>query len=389
MRIGLLEWNGLVERTGGGKNVRSLAIGIFGVVVAVTTAFAAPPGGSARGLPAGALQVEPSMIVDHTGFERPIAAATLFIPKGWRTQGGVVWGQQFLCTNGYNFDWSAVSADALSRIAVLPQERWEANNYGAAPSMPGCQSAPFTNVRQYLEHRAQRVRPDARLLDFRVRADLQQQFAQLNSNTPMPMGETRTWVEAGEVWYAYTHQGREMQGTLAAVVVFTLTRTNPGMGMGVMDVLNAATFPVYAASAPSGQLNPNFVEAIRRSIKINPQWESRINNHNAAIGRVAIEEAGKRSAAIARSNAEISRIREEAWNAYQESSDRRAREFGEALRGVETYRDDRAAGGQVTLSHLYDHAWRLNDGSYVLSNDSSFEPWRDLGLEGRKLEAAP
>jgi len=34
----------------------------------------------------------------------------------------------------------------------------------------------------------------------------------------------------------------------------------------------------------------------------------------------------------------------------------------------------------------YDHAWRPNDGSYVLSNDSSFEPYRDLGVEGQKLE---
>ena len=56
------------------------------------------------------------------------------------------------------------------------------------------------------------------------------------------------------------------------------------------------------------------------------------------------------------------------------------------IRGNETYNDANAAGGQVELSNLYDHAWRLNDGSYVLSNDASFEPWRDLGLEGKRLE---
>ena len=29
----------------------------------------------------------------------------------------------------------------------------------------------------------------------------------------------------------------------------------------------------------------------------------------------------------------------------------------------------------------------LTDGTYVLSNDAGFEPWRDLGVEGKRLEA--
>ncbi|MGH8240890.1 MAG: hypothetical protein ACREXP_28275 [Steroidobacteraceae bacterium] len=55
------------------------------------------------------------------------------------------------------------------------------------------------------------------------------------------------------------------------------------------------------------------------------------------------------------------------------------------IKGVQTYDDANAAGGRVELSNLYDHAWRLNDGSYVLSNDASFEPYRDLGMEGQQL----
>jgi hypothetical protein len=103
----------------------------------------------------------------------------------------------------------------------------------------------------------------------------------------------------------------------------------------------------------------------------------------------ALEESRKRSEIIMRSNDEIARIRQEAWTTAQESADRRAREFGELLRGVETYRDVDAAGGEVELSNLYDNAWRLSDGSYVLTNDSSFEPGRDLGVDGRRLDAVP
>ena len=130
-----------------------------------------------------------------------------------------------------------------------------------------------------------------------------------------------------------------------------------------------------------------FYEALRQTIKTNPQWEKRLSNHNLAIARVAREEGAKRAAIIAKSNDEISRIREQAWNSYNESSDRRAREFGELIRGVETYSDANAPGGTVELSHYYDNAWRLNDGSYVLSNDVNFDPGRDLGVDGQRLEA--
>jgi len=153
-----------------------------------------------------------------------------------------------------------------------------------------------------------------------------------------------------------------------------------------MDALTGATFGAFAATAPNGQLNFAVAEAIRRSLKTNPQWQARIANHNAAIGRVALEESRKRAQIINETNAEISRIRQEAWNSYQESADRRAREFGELIKGVETYSDADAPTGQVELSHLYDNAWRLNDGSYVLTNDTSFEPYRDIGLDGRRLD---
>jgi hypothetical protein len=178
-----------------------------------------------------------------------------------------------------------------------------------------------------------------------------------------------------------------MRGSIIAAVAFSLTRMSAGAGLPVMDSFSAYAFPAYGVTAPNGRLNLGFFEAIRRSMKANPQWEARLNNHNAAIARVALEESRRRSQMIAESNAAIAQIREQAWNAYQESSDRRAREFGELMRGVETYDDTNAPGGQVQLSNLYDHAWRLDDGSYVLTNDVNFEPWRDLGLAGNRLEA--
>ena len=59
--------------------------------------------------------------------------------------------------------------------------------------------------------------------------------------------------------------------------------------------------PAYGVTAPNGKLNLPFFEAIRRTIKGNPQWEARLANHNNAIARVNIEENRKRAAIIAQS----------------------------------------------------------------------------------------
>jgi hypothetical protein len=159
------------------------------------------------------------------------------------------------------------------------------------------------------------------------------------------------------------------------------------MGPGqTMDALTGYAFPGFAATAPSGQFNAQFAETIRQSFLPNPAWEAQIAQHNSAISRVAAQEISKRAKIIAETNDYISLLRRETADMRAQSDDRRQREFGETIKGVETYIDNNAAGGQVELSSLYNHAWRLNDGSYVLSNDASFEPYRDIGVEGKQLE---
>lgn len=241
-------------------------------------------------------------------------------------------------------------------------------------------------MKQYLQALVARVQPGARVTGVVAREDLRKQFTQLESRTPMPMGESRVWVEAAEIRFTHGKGDAERVGTIAAVAVFSLLRNDPGLGTGTFDALTGSTYPAYATSAPAKLHDPALCEAIRASVRVDPDWERRIARHDQAIGRVALEEGRKRAEMIARSNDEIARIRNAAWESSQISADRRARDFADALRGVQSYRDESAPGGSVALTNTYSHAWRLNDGSYVLSNDSGFDPWRDLKVEGKKLE---
>ncbi len=346
------------------------------------------------------VRLEPQVILDATGFAQPMAAATIFVPHGWKTEGGVYWARDFMCTNGYNFLWTAASPDGAMSIGIVPQTAWDWNNSNAPATRPGCQLMAVKSARDYLQGLVSRTVSGARILDYRDRPDLSGQFG-APTRTAMPMGEARTWTEAGEVFFAFTDRGRDMRGSIAAAVQFSLMTTDMSSIYGAdptidprnlggvqmrTEALTAFAHPGYAATAPNGQFNFAYFEALRKSIRPNPQWGKAIAGHNAAIGRVALEESQKRSKAILETNDYISRLRQETWNNQQESADRRAREFGEVIRGVETYQDDTGPGGQRELSGHYNNAWRLNDGSYVLTDDPNFDPWRDLQIEGKKLE---
>ena len=343
---------------------------------------------AAPGTPATTLHAQMVQVMDMNGFERPTPALFVFVPMGWRSQGGVQWGQQFMCNNGYNFNWVASSPDGLQTVGILPQDRWESNNYGAPASSPGCRALSISSLQQYLQQVVSRLRPGARMLDFRPRPDLMAQLAAYNQRTPMPMGESRTWVESGEALFAFTQDGRDMRGVVTASAIFSLLR-NSSLGNGqTMDALSGSVLPGFVATAPNGQLNLKMTEAIRQSFVGNPGWQQAIANHNMRIAQGAAAEVAKRAKIIAETNDYISLIRKETYAARGRSEDRIARDRGNVIRGEETYSDSGSAGGTVQLSNLYNNAWKLNDGSYVLSDDAGFDPWKDLHLEGKRLERA-
>lgn len=369
-----------------------LAPGGTGVVMAA----AAQPNGAGnrdKARPRGnLLRLQPGIIVDATGFAQPMAAASIFIPHGWKTEGGVYWARDFMCTNGYNFLWSATAPDGAMSIGIAPQTAWEMNSMGAAPTRPGCQIQQIQSARQYLETQVRSFIRDARILDYRDRPDLLREIGFQPSRTPMPAGEIRKWAEGGEILFAFNQNGRDMRGSMAAVVQFDhnisdYSQLAGGAPGSRTEFLSAYAHPGWVATAPNGQFNFSFFEALRKSIKTNPQWARAIAGHNTRIAQVALQESRKRAAAVQETNDYIAKLRQETWNAQQESADRRAREFGEVIRGVETYKDEWGPGGQRELSGYYNHAWRLNDGTYVMTDDANFDPWRDLQLQGTKLEA--
>lgn len=374
------------ERNRVGMVVMMRGCSLFGLFGLVMCAQASAQSGPIPGASQGTLHAKLVEVIDSTGFGQPLVAFSILVPADWRPEGGVVWsGTADPCGGmGYNFHWQATSPDGRSGVAIVPTANWQFSTTGMAGST-GCPPQQIASVGDYLQAVAQQYRPGAQILDFRPRPDLAQQFQHLNSSTPMPLGEMRSWVESGEVLIGYPAEGGEMRETIAGTVVLNVMRTEAMSGMPASEYWSGGSMPGFAVRAPAGQLDFQFAEAMRKSIRSGPEWSQRIAQHHARMNGIALKGSKERAAINRQHYEDMSRIRQESWQSWNESSDRMHRETVETIRGVETY-DDPYNGGTVELDNTYENAWQLNDGSYVLTDDPSFEPYAVFGQDGQRLQ---
>jgi hypothetical protein len=377
----------------------------------------APLGGAAAGgllpvaqaqgpLPKGVLRLQRTSIMDPSGFEKPMVAATAFAPVGWRTQGGYVWGSGGPCATGdVLVNWSAIGPDGISAVAFVSKPRWEIIqsflDFDRGPPGP-CETAKWTTAQQFLEALARQAAPQARILDYRTRPDLiQEQEALIKLIPPLQseLMQVQMRVDAGQILFGHSVDGREVREMIVARVLFTETRLADLMNPGriAMTTLQASPSSMIYARAPAGELNLDLPTVISKSVRPMPDWSNRVFKHNMEQQERNFRATMERSKADAaqrqqmfdahqRKMADMQASQAQRDRMYDQQgviSDRQQREFVETVRGVETYHEP-IEGGVVQLDNTYDHAWRVRDGTYLLTNDPNFRPGL-IGLEGQQL----
>lgn len=332
------------------------------------------------------VRLQPNVIVDPNGFGGPIAAATLLTPLGWQASGGVAWGRQHACTHGFAIDWRVVSPDGLNGIVLLPHQRWEfSSNNSSTKANISCPILRIASVSEYLRIILAKIRPDARVLSIRPRPDIARELPFKPYQRPWQFGRQIGWLEAGEITFTVMEKGVRLEGRIAAAVEFekTITRTSALSAELVIGYAHTA----YGSFSPAGRYNAAVFELIRRMIEPDPRWMRLIAQHNAIMRKIDRDGFRERNRILTQANRDIMEIITTGWRRRQQIQDRGHSAFIKTLRDVEVYRDPSARGGQVELSNQYRHAWRLRDGSYVLTDSSGFEPSRDLGIDGERLTA--
>lgn len=324
-------------------------------------------------------------IPDNNGFARPMAAYTAEIPAGWQVAGGVSWNNASQCQTVIpSVNWQARSRDGGTTFEILP--RWASQTPGGlAPLLPDCPVIPIASVRALLEHMAAQRHPGAQILDYRERPDLRARIVVPEAmNIPGGGTQNRNWAEAGEILVGWNENGQSMREAISVAGLLVQTQVDMPL-TGPVRTVALMMSHAFALRAPNGQLDLNLLAHLRGSVQETPEWSAKMQEHTMAMAGISAKGNLERGQIAIDTLHTVSAIHNQTWQATQVSQDGMHDQTINAIRGVQPYADPNR-DGPVELDNTYDHAWRLQDGSYYQTDDPSFNPYLELGVDGEELQ---
>ena len=340
--------------------------------------------------------------LDRMGFDRPIEAFSVLLPKGWKHEGGVQWGSVQGCRGELvRPAMKASSADGSVRMEMFPAQSFSSTDdpmmlqaLQAGAQSGGCKvNRPFSSeqfvegfARRDLGARVTNVRPDE------GRRPMMQRLDDQSNATARQYGQNsqqRTTLSFGDLTFP---DGTE--GLLHAVVV-NVTQRQPNYVGGGSTTFSSTMATAVLIRFPAGrrQEGTGLLAMIMASHRMNPTWQeaqsrflTQLGNMEHAASMERIRLMGEQSRAYAEAQNVASEQRMRSWERRQESQDRQHKSFVQAIREVETWRD---SNGSVELTAGYERAWSRGDGSYLLTNKPGFDPaaafkdaqWRPMQRE--------
>jgi hypothetical protein len=199
-------------------------------------------------------------------------------------------------------------------------------------------------------------------------ASIEQQLKQQAAQYAMPGYTTLPSFAEGKLQFADGSEG---------IAICQVTQTIQGVqgydGSNILmyqSVVNIRSVLKY----PKGeeQQARNIISTIQNSTRVNMVWANALQNMFNNIKRSIQDETWKRVQITTQAQQEISNNIARSWEKRNENPDKSSNLFSQYIRGVESWKDD--SGNAIELTSGYSNAWQKADGSYLLSNDVSFDP---------------
>lgn len=346
-------------------------------------------------------------IMDAQGWGQPVEVARLLVPSDWKAEGGIQWTQDNArCPqNIVQARWRAVAPDGLTGFEILPQYGWvwsddpmqqQTMRQSAASNM-ACDAVPVMNPADFLAQMVvPRVRQGARVVAAEPLRGLAQAEQRKLDATYAPMVQQGLMrgarAEAGRVRVQHNIGGRPVEEwmsatitTIAAPSANTAALMNGGVGMTATN-FSVMAYNVIGTWAPQGQLESRakLFATMLASLKGNPQYSAAVSAWLANINRIQQQGAMDRQRIWREAQQSISSSIQQTYQQNQAVQDRMAEQFGQTIRGVETYVDPRS-NERVELVGGYVGAWSNGKGEYILSDSPNFNPATELHEDWREM----
>jgi hypothetical protein len=337
-------------------------------------------------------------IMDNQGFQLPVEAYSLLLPKGWKHQGEIIWIMPGQTCAGNNTWLKASSADNKFSLDFLPNIilSWSTNQQNLQWSMANQGNSPYCGfnqpigAEQYLRSGFINELGNPQIVKVEsnngVVAELQNSFqkgrAELMQYGASDVQGYASAVNAEVKWNDGT-EGFVVLGTMVYETTIANTYTGTYDKSYTTSITKKTVFKYPAADKEKAK---SLFAVIMSSMRSNTAYNDAINNFWRQVRqdknrvhwekiRVMDEQTrqiGER--AIAQGNQRLKDMDNQmrTWEASQSSQDKMHTEFIKTIRGVENFRDET---GKYEMVSGYNHAWSRGDGtSFVLSDNPNFDP---------------
>ncbi len=363
---------------------------------------AAPP--RAR---SGIMRMRLVKIMDAQGWGQPVEVARLLVPSDWQVEGGVNWvqGMTRCPQNIVQARWRARSPDGSTGFEILPQYSWvwsddqmsQQTMQQSAAGNTACDANPLMTPPDFLSRMVlPRVRPGARVVAAEPLHGLALAEQQKMNGTYGPMVQQGLLrgvrAEAGRVRAQYQLGNQPVEewmsatiATIAAPSASTAALMNGGMAMTASN-FQVMAYNVIGTWAPRGQLDQNskLFATMLASLRGNPQYTAAVGAWLRNVANIQRQGAMDRQRIWREAQDYISNSIQQTYRENQAVQDRMAEQFGQTIRGVETYVDPRS-NEKVELVGGYTTAWSNGQGEYILSDSPNFNPATELHEDWREM----
>lgn len=334
---------------------------------------------------------------DKQGFERPVEAFSMLLPKGWTHQGEIMWNAPGTDCAGTNSWFKAQSADEKYSLTILPNALWtwttnqQLQQFNQnAPSSPCKQFRQPMDAEPYLRQVLAAELGDFRIIELTPNKQVAELLSQRNEEGRQElMSYGAAQVKFHQTAVTATVKWPDGQEGIVLCGVSIVESIIPNVYNGTYDTQYTTGFvnrTIFRYPAGQTAAAKNQLSAVLTSIRTNPVWKSALDKYwkdvrrqrqVEHVGRITLmdqQTAQMGRDAIAKGNQNLNRMDNNMrdWEARQGSQDKMQANFIKTIREVENYRDET---GKIELSSGYNHAWSRSDGSsFIMSDNPNFDP---------------
>ena len=326
--------------------------------------------------------------LDEMGFDKPVEAFSILVPRGWTTEGGITWKSVQSCRSEMITGFiKARSPDGTMEFEALPVRSFQWTNdemlrqtFEAGARAGGCAVRKPFNAEEFVADTAKRE-PGSIVKNVRVDESREERMKALDDQANAISrqfgndSEQKSGFAFGDLTFA---DGRS--GIVHAGVSTTVMKRKDMLKGGVTILASSTMMHHVVMKFPEEKraLANRIFDTFLASHRTNPVWTEGKDRFLMQLGQIEhqgrmdkIRLVGEQSRAYAKAANDASDARMRSWERQQVQSDAQHKAFVQTIREVETWKDE---SGSVELGAGYERAWSRGDGSYILSNSASFDP---------------